>query len=149
MIELRPYKWQDAVEVIRAGAKQPTLTVTDMVRDFAKAKEARDGPAMTAVLDGLIIGCGGLEICWPGMAEAWIVARADLDRKALSAARLVKRKLLEWAKEYSLVRIQAPLRTDFDLGIRFAEWLGFQYEGTLRKYHPDQCDAFLYSWIGE
>lgn len=143
---LRPYKAEDAIEILSTKPRQPMLELDNITKEFAKLKETR-GPALTGTVDGRVIGCGGLEILWPGFAEGWCLFSERIEIYGMATAKTVKRVLWKWIKEYKLVRIQAPLRADFPLGLRFTEWLGFEYEATLHKYHPDRCDALIYSIV--
>ncbi len=145
MVELIPYKAEHAIEVIANKARQPCLDVSDIIEKWAKLKE---GPtSKTGVSDGKIIGCGGLEICWPGMAEGWIVLASE---KYDFNPKVILLQMREWIEEHKLIRVQVPLRNDFPAGIRFAEFLGFKDENArLKKYHPDGTDALMYAIIGD
>ena len=147
VIELIQYKAEHAIEVIANRAQQPGLKVTGLIEQWAKHKESVI--SRTVVLGSKIIGCGGIEMCWPGMAEAWAVSIDDI-RDYLVNPRKVKLQLHSWIKEHNLIRIQAPMRADFPAGIRFAEFLGFKDENArLRNYHPDGTDALMYAIIGD
>lgn len=146
MFELRAYKAEDAIAILEGKAREPGLEVNEMIRTWAKEKETR-GPAFTGVLDGVPKGCAGLEIIWPGMAEGWLLLAQDIRNYNILAARTVKRKFEELIKEHHLVRIQAPLRVGFEMAMAFAMWLGFKYEGTLRKYHADGTDAMMFARV--
>ena len=117
MIELIPYKAEHAIEVIANRAQQPGLKVTGLIEEWAKYKESVI--SRTVVLGDKIIGCGGIEICWPGMAEAWAVSIDDI-RDFFANPRKVKLQLHAWIKEHNLTRVQAPMWADFPAGIRFA-----------------------------
>jgi len=146
-LEIVPYKTEHALEIIKGQAKQPALKVTEQIKEWAKTKETR-GPAVTGIYDGRIIGCGGLEICWPGMAEGWCLFVEDISNYNM-VPKAVKLILKSWIEQYKLIRVQAPLRTDFPEGVHFCEWLGFEYEGLMRKYHPDGSDARMFSLVTE
>jgi hypothetical protein len=148
VITLRPYTAQDAIEILGQRPRQPGVQLDEQTRAWAAMKETR-GPAITGIVDGRIIGCGGLEILWPGVAEGWCLFVGNVDDFRLPVAKAVKRTLHQWIKDHHLVRVQAPLRADFKSGILFATWLGLKYEGTLRKYLPDGSDAMMYALIGE
>lgn len=152
-LELVPYKAEHAIEIIRQQAKQPGgLEAMELVQQWAKAKESK-GPALSGFVEGSLVGCGGLEICWPGVAEGWCLFAKDINKydftTRLGFARTIKLKLNEWVVVNKLVRVQAPMRVDFLEGIRMVEWLGFECEGRLRKFHPDRCDAFMFGRITE
>ena len=146
-ITTRPYQAADALEILKGQAKQPGAALDEMSEKLAVANED-NGPSVTFLADGNVIGCAGLTICWPGMSEAWMLCVKDIYKHPM-VARVAKRQLITWADQYNLVRIQAPLRDDFMDGITFANWLGFSCEGRMRKFHPDGCDALLHSIIFE
>lgn len=146
MIELRQYKPDDAIAILKGDPRQPGVKLDEQTQAWAELKASR-GPAVTAVSRGRVVACGGLEILWEGMAEGWCLFADDLDGNALSISRKVLEIMQEWIKEHKLVRIQAPMRADFKMGLRFAEWLGFKKEGVLQKYHPDGSDAIMYALI--
>jgi len=143
---LRKYLYTDAVEILQNRPRQPGVELNDMVRRWTKTKELT-GPAITGVYDGRIVGCGGLEILWPGFAEVWCLFVSDIGKHACTLMRVGRIILKDWVKNYSLIRIQTPLRADFGPGIRFAKAFGFEYEATLHKYHPDETDAEMYTII--
>ena len=154
MIELIPYKAEHAIEVISQQSKQPCLDVSELTKQWAKTKTC---PASTTcVSDGKILGCAGLEICWPGMAEVWALFASDISKYHI-IPKMAKQQLESWIKEYDLKRVQAPLRTDFPAGIRFAEFLGFKPDGwpevpkgvLMKNYHPDGTSAIMYSVTGD
>lgn len=147
MITTREYQAIDALEIIKGGAKQTGIIADEMSERLASANED-NGPSITFLADDKVIGCAGLTICWPGMAEAWCLFIEHISKYPM-IARVAKRQLRAWADEYNLVRIQAPLRADFVDGIVFALWLGFKQEGRLRKYQPDGTDGIMHSVIFE
>jgi len=147
-VNIRQYRAEDALAIIGRGTRQPGgVALDEMTDQLAKAKESR-GPAVTAIADEKIVACGGIEVVWPGVAEAWCLFPHAMSHCEM-LPRHAKRILQQWIEDYQLVRVQAPLRADFQTGIRFAEWLGFRCEGRLRRYHPDGCDALMHSIIVE
>ncbi len=148
-MQLRPYKAEDALEVIRRQAKEPGLTLDAATESLAKAKE--QGPALTVVAHGKILGCGGLAMPWPGMAEAWFLCSREVDNLPLltkiKMIRTAKRVLKKWIKEYKLSRVQVPLREDFPKGVKFAKVLGFTFESVMLKYHQGAGTALMHSII--
>ena len=51
----------------------------------------------------------------------------------------------ETMKELKLKRLQVAVRTDFEKGKKFVEFLDFEFEGVMHSYFPDGSNAFLYA----
>jgi len=102
------------------------------------------GPCATIEEGGAVQACGGIWIFWPGTAQAWV--RFNLPC-ALSTLREVTRRMLSWADQYQLNRIQATTLTGWKEGEKFLASLGMKPEGIMRKYGPNGLDSTLYAWV--
>jgi len=51
------------------------------------------------------------------------------------------------ARKYNIKRVQTAVRSDFDKGIRFAEWLGLKNEGLMKHYGFDGSDQYRFARI--
>lgn len=95
-----------------------------------------------------LVGCGGLIIFWPGVAEAWLMLSkkcnfmSNIERAKVVL--LIRKKMEELIKEHKLWRIGAIIRPDFPQAIRLATVLGFKREGLLKKYAPDGTDRLIF-----
>ena len=49
--------------------------------------------------------------------------------------------------ENNIVRVQTAIRKDFQQGHRFAEWLGLENEGLMKKFGFDGSDQYRYARI--
>jgi len=108
-------------------------------------KDARfEGDAMNLVQDHLsftgMVGkkpifAAGMKMIWGQVAEGWVIATQDVWDHPLSVARAIK-------KDFAKVA-----RSDFDKGIRFAEWLGLENEGLMKHYGFDGSDQYRYARI--
>ena len=58
-----------------------------------------------------------------------------------------KKDFARVAKENNIVRVQTAIRKDFVQGQRFAEWLGLENEGLMRKFGFDGTDQYRYARI--
>lgn len=152
MFELIDYKPEHAEQIEAEGANEPTLNCGQLPKGWAQALAA--SPAKTAVYDGKIVGCGGVFIWWPGMAEAWATFIHDIGKYPIDP-RIVGQQLHQWMEEYKLNRVQSPLRADWEDGIKYAKWLGFRPDGwpdvpdgvRMEHYHYDGTAAIMYSII--
>ncbi len=145
---VRQYTSMDAISILKEGAIQPGLEMSELAAQWSRDKETK-GPGAAIECDGHIIGCAGIEIPWDGLGELWGMFVKDAGSYTMRFARRVKPLVYGWIEEYHLNRLQAPLRVDFPAGIRMIEWIGFKRESVMRKYHPDGCDAIMHSIVGE
>lgn len=92
-----------------------------------------------------VLGYGGVIRKWTGVGELWIVTSEELRNRPLLLVRHVKR-IINMIKvhghfhrlEMHVVSCDKTLR-------RWAESLGFTFEGKMSKYGPDAQDHDLYS----
>jgi RimJ/RimL family protein N-acetyltransferase len=120
-------------------------------------KDARfEGDAMNLVEDklsftGLIgkkpIFAAGMKMIWGQVAEGWVIATQDVWNHPLLVARAIKKDFAKVAKKFNIKRVQTSVRSDFDKGIRFAEWLGLENEGLMKHYGFDGSDQYRYARI--
>ena len=120
-------------------------------------KDARfEGDAMNLVEDklsftGLIgkkpIFAAGMKMIWGQVAEGWVIATQDVWNHPLLVARAIKKDFAKVAKKFNTKRVQTSVRSDFDKGIRYAEWLGLENEGLMKHYGCDGADQYRYARI--
>jgi len=91
------------------------------------------------------IGAFGLFTIWNGVGEAWLMSSPRLNKFPVF---LVKnfRQLSDEVLRRGLHRIQILVHNTKTLA-RWAETLGFEYEGFLRKYTADGQDILIYSKV--
>tara|TARA_R110002167_G_scaffold62113_2_gene175400 strand:- start:611 stop:1051 length:441 start_codon:yes stop_codon:yes gene_type:complete len=110
-----------------------------MAEDIAHGLFA-PGLAFTGLIDGYVIASAGIKPLWPGVGEAWIVASDNMPKKKLSVIKLIKENFDRMIHDNGFVRVQACIRSDWPEAKRFAEFLGFEHEGIMKKYGPDGQD---------
>ena len=115
-----------------------------------------DGDAMNLVQDHLAftgmvgnkpIFAAGMKMIWGQVAEGWVIATQDVWNYPLSVAKAIRKDFARVAKENNIVRVQTAIRKDFEQGQRFAEWLGLENEGLMRKFGFDGTDQYRYARI--
>jgi hypothetical protein len=92
------------------------------------------GNCYSATYGDEILFCGGVRVLWPGVGEAWVLCSAGIWRFARQLFRVSETIIGKVAAENNLERVQAHVRTSWDVAIRFVERLGFEREGLLRKF---------------
>jgi len=100
--------------------------------------------AGTFMYDGVIIFAAGFYIYWPGVAEGWNLSTTHIEKAPMFFARTMKRYVESIAETFKLHRIQT---TAFDdpFHERWMGWLGFEKEGTMRKFTPDKKNQCMYA----
>ena len=131
------YKPEHAVYIIQNGAVGISGCSDEQVKLYADMK--LNGRAYTLLSNNLPVACGGYELMWEGVGQAWFLCLETIQPILLRES---KKLFLEITKD--LRRVQAPLRSDFTTGERFAKYMGFHKESVMKRYMPDGTDAIMY-----
>tara|TARA_R100001163_G_scaffold1414_4_gene2270 strand:+ start:957 stop:1394 length:438 start_codon:yes stop_codon:yes gene_type:complete len=131
------------LEIHNSGAIEGQLGADQVYDNWQLYK---NGDAFVGKSGSKIIAAAGVMDMWPGVGEGW--AMLTPDAAGLSVVRKFKEMfdLILIANNYH--RIQATVRADFVKGIRFAQWLGFESEGLMKKFDQDQNDFIRMAKIG-
>lgn len=109
--------------------------------------EREVGPAWIVENDGKSLCAFGALFEWEGACEVWF----NLINKehTISIIRLLKRYLVEKAKEYNVRRMQALIGCGSEMNIKFIEKMGFHNETPNRMKNKmyDGSDAYLFARI--
>ena len=103
--------------------------------------------AFTGIVNYQPIFAAGMKMVWGRVAEGWVIATSDIWKNPLSVARAIKKDFARVAKEHNIERVQTAIRKDFKEGQRFAEWLGLENEGLMKKFGFDGTDQYRYARI--
>ena len=103
--------------------------------------------AFTGMVNKKPIFAAGMKMIWGQVAEGWVIATQDVWQHPISVAKAIKKDFAKVARKYNIKRVQTAVRTDFDKGIRFAEWLGLENEGLMKNYGFDGSDQYRYARI--
>lgn len=138
MITLMPFKAEHAYRIAR---------IVDM--EFINAMNFHEsrGASLTALYDDEVFCCGGVNVLWKGVGEAWTVNGPLTVKYPVTFHKLISRWLALFTKKYDLQRLQAIVEAGNEMHVKWIESLGFEREGTLRKYH-DGRDYLMYARIG-
>ena len=101
--------------------------------------------AFTGVVNNNPIFAAGMKMIWGQVAECWVIATSDMWKYPLGVAKAIKKDFAKIAKKHNLKRVQTAVRKDFTEGQRFAEWLGLEREGLMRKWGFDGSDQYMYA----
>ena len=101
--------------------------------------------AFTGVVNNNPIFAAGMKMIWGQVAEGWVIATSDMWKYPLGVAKAIKKDFAKVAKENNITRVQSAIRKDFTEGQRFAEWLGLEKEGLMRKWGFEGSDQYMYA----
>ena len=105
------------------------------------------GAGFAMIEDGHCIGCGGVIPRWSGVGEVWIAVSENLKRRPLLLVKQTLRCVNMLNERGGFHRIQLHIPST-DTGLkRWAESLGFTFEGRMLQYGPDKRDHDLYARI--
>lgn len=101
------------------------------------------GPAYSCVIDDMVLACAGLIPQWENRTMAWALIASEAGKHFVSIHRAVKRTFAM----HPYRRIETTVNVGFEEGYRWANLLGFEREGLMRKYLPDGGDCYLYARV--
>lgn len=146
--EVRPLRADDMVWLMADGIKEFGLRFLphEHIADLAQARED-NGKCITGLVDGRIVGVGGIDELWPGVGEVWLMLSYEVDRYPIRSYEVIRQGLLELIEHNDLWRVQAWGRVGFHQAHTLFRHLGFEVEGLARKYAPDGVDSILYAKV--
>lgn len=106
------------------------------------AAQAKNNLAMTMVIDGRIIGCGGVVRMWDGVGEVWLVVGDCLPDYQIMVCKTAKNFIKLIDPIYH--RLQMAVNINNPEAAKFAEYLGFINPYLMREYDSLKQDYFLY-----
>jgi hypothetical protein len=146
MIEHIPYRPEHAKEIIAHGAIGIGEVTAEQIELCSNVK--LNGVAFTTICDGRVVACAGIEAyessasnSCKDIGQAWVLCVNDIGKIHMNPQDN-RAKFFEIAKPFR--RVHAPMKPDFLPGLKFAEYMGFHYESTLKKCNPDGSDALIY-----
>ena len=110
--------------------------------DFLERYKDVNGPAKTLIIDDKVIGCGGIETLWNGVGEAWLLLSDHVFDHRVTLVLNCRRMFSDMVRDYH--RVQALALASFYLGVKFAEFMGFEHEGLAFRYGPNKEDYYRF-----
>ena len=107
----------------------------------------QDHLAFTGIVNHKPIFAAGMKIIWGQVAEGWVIASSEMGKHPIGVAKAIKKDFARVAKENNITRVQSAIRKDFKQGLRFAQWLGLEEEGLMKKFGFDGTDQYMYARI--
>lgn len=105
------------------------------------------GMAFTGMVNNQPIFAAGMKKIWNGVAEGWVLATKEVWNHPLLVAKAIKKDFEKVAKQHNIRRVQTAVRSEFEIGIKFAKWLGLENEGLMKHYGFDGTDHYRFARI--
>ena len=110
-----------------------------LTAQYGRALE-RAGPCYSAFAGSRVLACAGVVEFWEGRAQVWSLLSEDMPLYRKSIHRAVTTFLLS----YRTRRLECVVDPRSTASIRWAEHLGFEFEGTMPKYNPDGSNQLMF-----
>ena len=143
MIEIIPFEFEHAKFIATHQMNAEIVNVKDR---YLKNLESLVQPktSWTGLVDNKIIAAGGMVELWDHVYEGWIMATADIKNHPIATARIIKRIFKKQMPLHKVQRLQTTVKADYEIGHKFANWLGLTQEGLMKQY-LDGNDYYLYA----
>ena len=145
-LHIIPYTKEHGQFILSCQMNHKVLEADKRYMDNAKSLE-QDNLAFTGMVKSKPIFAAGMKMVWGRVAEGWVIATSDMWNHPLSVARAIKKDFARVARQHNIQRVQTAIRKDFKEGQRFAEWLGLENEGLMKKFGFDGTDQYRYARI--
>jgi len=105
--------------------------------------------AWTALLDGKILGCGGVTLSWVGVGMAWTAMAPEAANHMFWVTKVIRRFMRDIVRAFNLHRLEMVALVESERNQRWAEFLGFTREqnSIAQKYTSDQRGMYRYEWV--
>lgn len=148
MIRIVPLTHEHVASLPDPGTEPGLLGVVSAIPKYWDSIVA-SGTAFAAIIDGRVIACAGWDSSLPGSARVWVWDTPTAREYPQQFHKAARRALNYLEKEKGFWRISCDVRESNLRALRWVELLGFQYEGTQRKFGPDKSDFALYARVEE
>ena len=136
------FEQHHAEEIIAEGLNDKLMEIDASYKENRICNFSKRGQAFTYFLNDKPVFACGIVPLWQGVAEAWVLAGKNIFDIKILAAKTIKELQDQTCKKYKIKRLQTSVKADFERGLRFATWCGFEIEGLKKQYGPDGSDYY-------
>ena len=101
----------------------------------------------TGLEGNTVLATGGVHRMWEGVGEAWLLVGKEGYDIPKTVAKYTSYIFQHIQEEHQMFRIQASVSAMDKRANKYAQWLGFEKEGIMRKYGPDGSDYIRYARV--
>ena len=122
------------------------------LRMFANYREyimayAQSNLCFTAMQDGTLYACFGINQMFPHVYEAWLIPSAEISKKAYRMHKASLNFFNYAVNKLAIRRLQITVCTDNVRAVKWAERCYFEHEGLMRSFGPDGNDYYMMARI--
>ena len=131
-----PYQKEHGDEIYAFGMNDKLMEI-DASFTENRLDTAIIGLSYTLLFNNNPVIAGGIIPIWSGVCEGWVMSSSRVFDHKIKAASAIKKRLDYLCINNNIRRLQTCVKEEFTTGVRFAEWLGLEKEGLMRKYGLD------------
>lgn len=144
MITFEPLKIRDLLDLNMPGQRERIEGIIAGPEVFIEQLERF---AMTAFIDGQVVGCAGIQQGDAHVGECWMGFEREFTLREWGLILRETREMIERGHRAGMVRLWASVKAGFYTGERFLSKLGFTCEGPMRHYDFMGNTHYLYAKI--
>jgi hypothetical protein len=148
MIDVVDFKAEHLIGILHEGAVECGVIESpgDGVLSLAMSRE-NTATCWSGFAGDKLWACGGVDILWAGVGEAWAFFSPAIKENPLAITRAVKKILVDYLQNLDLHRIQCHVRHNLKPAVRFVQALGFEQEGINRRFTHDKVDCLEFAMV--
>jgi hypothetical protein len=103
-------------------------------------RQMHSGPAFAADVEGIVLGCAGIVLPWPGVGMAWMCLAKEAGRYGLWLTRTTSRILHDLIRVHQLHRVEVIALEESARNLAWLKILGFtpEHDGRAQAYFTDR-----------
>jgi RimJ/RimL family protein N-acetyltransferase len=137
MIEVVPFEKDHLDQLVEPSALLGNL---DAIRQF-------ESISVSGLIDGELVGCGGVFPLCVGSGEAWAVFSKLDPKRGRECLFAIKRRLTGFMQDAGFHRLQATVLVKHKDAIRMVRAIGFEFEGLMKAYDSERNDYARYGKV--
>lgn len=146
-ISVRPFDPSELIYFQLREEQQDRMTVSMLQQaDMIKSYSVNN---ISVYYEDKLLYVGGLVPMWENVAEGWLLVSDAFPELFKKEPKTFIKGMRACFEALPFNRIQTPVREGFEQGKRLMKSMGFEEEGLMRKYGPDQRNYHRYALVKE
>lgn len=143
---LVPFEGRHAQTILSGQVNDERIRPPFQISQFVENMVVSD-MSFTGLVNGTVVGCGGIYPVWEGVGEAWFLGSHLVHKHKAAVTRAVRQHLVGIMEEHNLHRVQAHVMEDWPGARRWIKFLGMEEEGVLRKFSPEGINYISFARV--